>query len=130
MHKQTNVLNFPGAEPMNQQNINRPNTEDPLDYWDAVWNITVSMKEEYQEQDVMTWEDYVNTVVDQFVKASPWVRSGEDLKMLGVTNNYYAWLDYGADLGTEPTHVMARFAMVRDVLDFCDGMELELQEEE
>jgi len=131
MNKQTNVLNFPGAEPVNQQRLERHDPTDPLAYWDEVWNVTVKMKEEYSEQDVLTWEDYVNTVVDQFVDNHRWTKfQSFQLMLLSVTNNYDSWLDYGAELGNDPVQVMARCAMVRDVLDFCEGIEAELGEEE
>ncbi len=96
------------------------NTE--TEYWQALHQIADKIVEEFQEQDMLTWEDYCNTVVDSIVKDHFWVKFGRArLTLLSATNNYYAWLDYEVTLDEfHPTKTMATCAMTRDLLDFCE----------
>lgn len=100
-------------------------------YWDHVIALVEAMVQQYKSQDMLSWEDFVNSTLTELVKGSLWTTEREAcLTMLATTNNYNAWLEFEEPLGTNPVQTMAECAMARDLMDYCADVVYELDAEE
>ena len=95
------------------------------DYWNDLGAKLEVLVEGFYSQDLLTWEDYTNTLVNDCLKGSPWMEGRQaQLIVLATTNNPNAWKQYEEALGDSPIHVMAKCAMLADLLDVCAEAEI------